>query len=75
MVYIIIISGFGTFGLLLYFINDTLKNIYIPKYVIEELPKGNWGEVTLNIIDLPNYIKCGEWKNTIEQKNIMLTYN
>ena len=70
-----LVIGFGTFGLLLYFINDTLKNIYIPKYVIEELPKGDWGDVTLNIIELPNYIKCGEWKNTLEQKNIMLNYN
>ena len=70
-----LVIGFGTFGLLLYFINDNLKHIYIPKYVIDELPKGSWGDVTLNIIELPNYIKCGEWKNTIEQKNIMLNYN
>ena len=49
--------------------------IYIPKYVIEELPKGNWGDVRINIIDLPNYIKCGEWKNTIQQKIYMLDYN
>jgi len=70
-----LVLGFGTFGLLLYFLNDNLKNIYIPKYVIEELPKGDWGDVILNIIELPNYIKCGEWKNTLEQKNIMLNYN
>ena len=70
-----LVLGFGTFGLLLYFLNYNLKHIYIPKYVIEELPDGTWGDVTLNIIDLPNYIKCGEWKNTIEQKNIMLNYN
>jgi len=70
-----LVLGFGTFGLLLYFLNDNLKKIYIPKYVIEELPKGSWGDVTLNIINLPNYIKCGEWKNTIKQKEIMLNYN
>jgi hypothetical protein len=70
-----LVLGFGTFGLLLYFLNNNLKNIYIPKYVIEELPKGSWGDVTLNIIDLPNYIKCGEWKNTNKQKEIMLNYN
>lgn len=68
------VLGFGTFGLLLFFLNLNIKNIYIPKYVIEELPKGNWGDINLNIIDLPNYIKCGEWKNTKEQKRIMLNY-
>ena len=69
-----LVLGFGTFGLLLYFLNYNLKNIYIPKYVIDELPNGSWGDTALNIIELPNYIKCGEWKNTVEQKNIMLNY-
>jgi hypothetical protein len=69
-----LVLGFGTFGLLLYFLNYNLKNIYIPKYVIDELPNGSWGDTALNIIELPNYIKCGEWKNTVEQKNIMLKY-
>jgi len=70
-----LVLGFGTFGLLLFFLNQNIKQIYIPKYVIEELPKGNWGDVRINIIDLPNYIKCGEWKNTIQQKIYMLDYN
>tara|TARA_A100001015_G_C14910443_1_gene680259 strand:+ start:414 stop:1196 length:783 start_codon:yes stop_codon:yes gene_type:complete len=69
-----LVLGFGTFGLLLFFLNENIKNIYIPKYVIEELPKGNWGDVTMNIIDLPNYIKCGEWKNEESQKRMMLNY-
>ena len=69
-----LVLGFGTFGLLLFFLNKNIKNIYIPKYVIEELPKGNWGDVIMNIIDLPNYIKCGEWKNEESQKRMMLTY-
>lgn len=69
-----LVLGFGTFGLLLFFLNENIKNIYIPKYVIEELPNGNWGDVTMNIIDLPNYIKCGEWKNQESQKRMMLTY-
>tara|TARA_Y100000389_G_C17421690_1_gene497095 strand:- start:726 stop:1496 length:771 start_codon:yes stop_codon:yes gene_type:complete len=69
-----LVLGFGTFGLLLYFLNNNLKDIYIPKYVIEELPNGSWGDVTLNIKYLPNYIKCGEWKNEESQKRMMLTY-
>ena len=37
------------------------------------MPQGDWG-ININIIDLPNYIKCGTWKNTKEQQNIMLNY-
>ena len=66
--------GFGTFGFLIYLINDKLQNLYIPSYVLNELPEGEWGEITLNVIDLPNYIKCGDWKNTEEQRNIMINY-
>tara|TARA_B100001175_G_C19466102_1_gene619171 strand:+ start:660 stop:1439 length:780 start_codon:yes stop_codon:yes gene_type:complete len=69
-----LVLGFGTFGLLLFFLNQNIKQIYIPKYVLEELPKGNWGDVRMNIIDLPNYINCGEWKNLPSQKTMMLTY-
>ena len=66
--------GFGTFGFLIYLINDKLQNLYIPSYVLNELPEGEWGEIILNVIDLPNYIKCGDWKNTEEQRNIMINY-
>ena len=69
-----LVLGFGTFGLLLFFLNQNIKQIYIPKYVLEELPKGNWGNVSMNIIDLPDYINCGEWKNLPSQKTMMLTY-
>ena len=67
--------GFGTFGFLIYLINPYLKNLYIPRYCLDELPKGNWGhDITLYIIDLPNYIKVGEWRNTAEQRKKMLEY-
>lgn len=69
-----LVIGFGTFGFLLYLMNSKLKKLYIPDYVINELPKGNWGNIELHIIKLPNYIKVGEWKNSIEQRNIMLCY-
>ena len=45
----------------------------MPKYVYEEMPKGDY-DIELELIELPNYIKCGEWKNTIKQKEIMLNY-
>ena len=67
-----LVLGFGTFGLLIYCMNTKLKRIYIPKYSIDELPKGSWGDTKINIIQLPNYIKCGEWRNTPEQRKLML---
>ena len=70
-----LVIGFGTFGFLLYLMNPYLKNLYIPDYFINELPEGEWGnELNLNIINLPNYIKVGEWKNSVEQRIFMINY-
>lgn len=67
--------GFGTFGFLIYLMNPYLKHLCIPRYCLDELPKGNWGNnIVLTIIDLPDYIKVGEWRNTAEQRKIMLEY-
>ena len=68
-----LVIGFGTFGYMIYLMNKNLKNLYLPKYVLKELPIGEW-DVKLNVIDLPSYIKCGEWKNTEEQRQFMLSY-
>jgi hypothetical protein len=68
--------GFGTFGFLIYLMSVNLKNLYIPRYVLNELPPGSWGEdTTLHIIELPNYINVGEWKNTNQQRQTILEYN
>jgi len=70
-----LVIGFGTFGFLLYLMNPQLKNLYIPKYFLDELPNGSWGnELKLHIIELPNYIKVGDWKNSIEQRKFMIEY-
>ena len=70
-----LVIGFGTFGFLLYLMNPYLKKLYIPDFFVNELPKGDWGsDNNVHIINLPNYIKVGEWKNTIEQRKIMLEY-
>jgi len=70
-----LIIGFGTFGFLLYLMNPKLKNLYIPDFFVNELPKGDWGDdINVHIINLPNYIKVGEWKFNEEQKKIMLEY-
>jgi hypothetical protein len=68
-----LIIGFGTFGILLYLMNPNLKNIYIPDYFSSDCK--SYGEnIYVHIIDLPNYINVGEWKNTTEQRNIMINY-
>ena len=70
-----LVIGFGTFGFLLYLMNTNLKNLYLPKYFVNELPDGNWGtDIKIHIIELPNYIKVGEWRNSVEQRKIMLEY-
>lgn len=70
-----LVIGFGTFGFLLYLINPGLKNLFIPDFFVNELPKGEWGnDINVHIINLPNYIKVGEWKFNEEQKKIMLDY-
>ena len=70
-----LVVGFGTFGFLIYLINTNLKNLYIPEYFIDELPDGPWGDdLNIQIIDLPNYIKVGEWTNSPEQRKFMLSY-
>ena len=71
-----LIIGFGTFGFLLYLMNPCLKNLYIPDFFVNELPKGDWGDdINVHIIELPNYIKVGEWKNSVEQRKMMLDYH
>lgn len=66
--------GFGTFGLLNYFLSNNIEQIFIPDYAFSEMPKGNWG-IKINIINFPNYIKCGEWKITNENLNKVINYN
>ena len=69
-----LVIGFGTFGLLVYFLSNNIKNLYIPDYAYYEMPKGDW-DLNLNIINLPNYIKCGEWKLTNENLSKVVNYN
>lgn len=70
-----LVIGFGTFGFLLYLMNPYLKNLYIPDFFVHELPRGNWGnDIIVHVIHLPNYIKVGDWKNSVEQREFMLKY-
>lgn len=70
-----LIIGFGTFGFLLYLMNPYLKRLYIPDFFIDELPDGDWGDaIQVFMINLPDYIKVGEWRNSDAQQKIMLEY-
>lgn len=70
-----LVIGFGTFGFLLYLMNPYLKNLYIPDFFVNELPKGSWGNyIKVHIIELPNYIKVGEWEFNKEQRKLMIEY-
>ena len=70
-----IVIGFGTFGFLLYLMNTNLTNLYLPKYFVDELPKGEWGsDIKVTIVELPGYIKVGDWINSAEQRKLMLEY-
>lgn len=71
-----LVIGFGTFGFLLYLMNPYLKKLYIPDFFVNELPKGEWGnDIKVHVINLPNYIKIGDWKNSVEQRKMMLDYH
>lgn len=73
--------GFGTFGMLIYWMNGDLKTLYIPRYVVEKqmgldasLPL-DWGpNITVHMIDFPNYIECGSWVNSEDQRKLMIQY-
>ena len=70
-----LVIGFGTFGFLLYLMNPKLKNLYIPDFFVNELPKGSWGnDIKVHIIELPNYIKVGEWEFNKEQRKLIIEY-
>ena len=69
-----IVFGFGSFIPALLLLNNNKPNIYYPKYAdryIIDLTKIN----NKYMYDLSNYIEVGEWKNTKEQRDILVNYN
>jgi len=66
--------GMGSFIPSLLLLNDNINTIYYPsychRYLLDLLYCKN-----KKVYELENYINKGEWKNTEEQRNIMLTYN
>lgn len=65
--------GFGTFGYMIYLLSNCVEYVWSPDYVKDHLPQGNW-DCCLNVIDLPGYIKVGTWKNSREQREMIIQY-
>jgi len=68
--------GFGTFGNLVWYFSEVVKKIYMPDYFYNYFPKNYFDNLNIEIIviNIPNYIKVGEWKNTPQQQELMLNY-
>ncbi|MDA8652956.1 hypothetical protein N9L62_01930 [Candidatus Actinomarina sp.] len=67
--------GHGTFGLAIYIISNKLQNLYIPHFSFLDFPSGEWGsDINIHTIELKNYIKKGNWKNSYLQRRKMLNY-
>ena len=69
----------STLSIFLILMNNNCEEFFLPDYVYSHFKDRQYDlkeltETKINIINLPNYIKPNEWKNTTEQHNIMLNY-
>jgi len=72
--------GYSSFGFLVYLINTQMKNFYLPSYFAEHSfgcsSVEEWVDeefsTKIHIIHISNYIKLGNWKNTVEQRRLMI---
>jgi hypothetical protein len=63
----------GTFNVVAFVLSNTITKIIVPSY----MDKNDWFSLNddiIEIINIPNYIQIGEWKNSIEQRKLMLEY-
>ncbi len=70
-------SGVGTFAIAAALCSHNIENFYCSHLSISE--HLNWHmlqgtDVTLNCMHLYNYLQPGEWKNTDEQRQLLLDY-
>jgi hypothetical protein len=70
-----LIISIGLFDFLLYLLNEQLETLFMPDFTYSELIEGSYGtNIDLNIINIPNYIKLGEWTASSTQRQLMLDY-
>jgi hypothetical protein len=70
-------SGVGTFCIAAALCNKNLKNFYCTDLLLTEHLNYNMiidENVNVNVMELDNYIKIGEWKNTKKQRDFILNY-
>ena len=80
-----LVAGYGTFCLIVYFLSPNLRRLVLPDYCAADFagssslqpphPFGDTGDVEVTYVRLPGYIRQGEWRNTDEQREFMLTYS
>lgn len=64
--------GVGTFCTSIFLLSNTLPKIWVTDISNESILLK--GIDNLNVLKCPGYIKSGEWKNTKEQREIMVSY-
>jgi hypothetical protein len=65
------VVSFGTFIPELLYLSDNIKNVYLPSYFPVETKPG----CNIHLSNLSKYYKCMfPWKNTTEQRKILLEY-
>ena len=70
-----LIFSASTFCYSAFLFNENVKTIYIPQYFYNELPSGDWPDnLDIIIIELPDYIKNGTWRNSFFQRKKMVNY-
>lgn len=70
-----VIESFGTFAPALLTLSKNIKNIYRPSYQFDILLSKLPHKYNIFETDLDDYKqKMSPWKNTAEQRNIMMTY-
>lgn len=63
----------STFSFAAYLLNDTIERVILPYYFFKALPEGDWPTMhSLSLIELPEYIGVGKWKNNFFQRQKML---
>jgi len=70
-------SGVGTFAIAAALCSRKIKNFYCSDLHITEHLNYKMlynTDVTINLMELPNYIGIGEWKNTSEQRDFIFDY-
>ena len=70
-------SGVGTFAVAAALCSQNIENFYCTDVHITEHLNYHMlvdTDVKVHVLELPNYLKPGEWKNTDEQRELLLSY-